>query len=487
MTDNDIGLNERSEQGAHDESILSRAEKYGAVVLGFGISNVPLVDFLISRGITVEVRDGKTREALSARVDVGAYERRGVSFRLGEGYLDDIPASVIFRTPGIRPDAGGIPDAVLRGGVLTSEMELFYALSPAHKIAVTGSDGKTTTTTLIHKLLTAATADCGVKTALGGNIGAPLLPRVSELGACDYAVAELSSFQLMTMPQAPEVAVITNVTPNHLNWHRDMEEYTAAKLRILGRGCKKAVLNYGCEALRDAASKTEAEVVWFTAGPVPDDLDNVIHISGDTIVYRRGGENTPLLAVSDIKLPGIHNAENYMAALGALYGVLPDEKLISCACELARTFGGVEHRLEFVRELDGVSYYNSSIDSTPTRTAAALSALPGRRIVLICGGYDKHIPMEPLGRAVLDSGVASVIVTGATSKLISDAFSSVGVPEGIYKVVPDFRLAVLEAAKEAERTCADTVLLSPACASFDAFANFEERGSYYKAVVNSLR
>ncbi len=466
--------------------ILRRASAEGAVVLGFGISNVPLVDFLLARGVRVEVRDGKTREALSARVDVGAYERRGVSFRLGAGYLDEIPASVIFRTPGIRPDSGSIPDAVSRGALLTSEMELFYAISPAHKLAVTGSDGKTTTTTLIHKLLSASTSVDGVKVALGGNIGAPLLPRVSELGERDFAVTELSSFQLMTMPTAPEVAVITNITPNHLNWHTDMDEYTESKLHILGPGCEVAVLNYGCEATRLAAAGTDAKVTWFTAGDVPDTLDSVIHIVGDEIVFRHDGREEPLLAVSDIKLPGIHNAENYMAALGALYDLIPAETLLRCARELARTFGGVEHRLEFVREEGGISFYNGSIDSTPTRTAAALSALPGRRIVLICGGYDKHIPMEPLGKAVLKHGVVSVVITGATSKLISDAFEAVGVPGDLYTVVPDFRLAVLEAASQAEKVKADTVLLSPACASFDAFSNFEERGNYFKSIVNSL-
>ena len=468
------------------EYILGRAAEDGAVVLGFGISNVPLVDFLLGRGVPVEVRDGKTREVLGEGVDLDAYEKRGVKFRLGSGYLDDIPASVVFRTPGIRPDAGGIPDAVERGACLTSEMELFYALTPSYKVAVTGSDGKTTTTTLIHKLLSAAMGE-GVKTALGGNIGAPLLPRVYELSEGDFAVTELSSFQLMTMENAPETAVITNITPNHLNWHLGMEEYIDSKLRILGDGCRRAVLNYNNEETRRAAGHTDAEVIWFTSGDVPDALDNVVYLEDGEIVLRRGGKRTPLLSQGDIKLPGMHNVENYMAALAAVCDLVPLGVLLPCARELALTFGGVEHRLEFVRAVDGIDFYNGSIDSTPSRTAAALSALPGRRIVLICGGYDKHIPMEPLGEAVLaHGGVLHVVLTGATEALIADAFGAVGVPADAYSMVPDFKDAVTEAAEKARILGADTVLLSPACASFDAFSNFEERGNFYKSIVNSL-
>lgn len=469
------------------EYIIKRAGERGAVVLGFGISNVPLVDFLTSRGVTVEVRDGKEREKLAEKVDIDDYERRGVRFILGQGYLDEIPASVIFRTPGIRPDAGGIPDAVARGALLTSEMELFYALTPAYKIAVTGSDGKTTTTTLIHKLVSALASKTGGVTALGGNIGSPLLPRVYELGSDDYAVAELSSFQLMTMKDAPETAVITNITPNHLNWHTGMEEYIEAKLNVIGSGCRRAVLNYKNAETRRAAEHTDADVVWFSSSDIPDDGRPAIYIDGDDVVLRRNGEITPLLPLGIIKLPGTHNVENYMAALGATLDLFPLGDIIRTAHELARTFGGVEHRLEYVRTVGSVDFYNGSIDSTPSRTAAALSALPGRRIVLIAGGYDKHIPMEPLGDAILaHSGILHIVLTGATAGLISAAFRATGVPDNVYEIIPDFRDAVLAAAECAEKLGADTVLLSPACASFDAFSNFEERGNYYKSIINSL-
>ena len=271
-------------------NILTTAGRTGAVVLGFGISNVPLCDFLLGRGIAVEVRDAKSREALAGRIDLDAYERRGVRFTLGERYLDDIPAAVIFRTPGIRPDAGGIPDAVRRGAILTSEMELFYALCPAYKIAVTGSDGKTTTTTLTHMILSAALEKMGngSKAVLGGNIGAPLLPRLYELDGNDFAVAELSSFQLMTFPTAPKTAVITNVTPNHLNWHTGMEEYIESKLRVIGGGCERAILNYGCEITRAAAGRTDAKVTFFTAHDVDgiNDVDDIVRLDGTRSCLR---------------------------------------------------------------------------------------------------------------------------------------------------------------------------------------------------------
>lgn len=468
------------------KQILERCRRDGAAVLGFGISNVPLTDFLLSEGVKVDVRDGKSREAVEKTVDVAAYEAKGVTFRFGTGYLDEIDAGVLFRTPGLRPDADGIADAVRRGATLTSEMELFYALSPSHKLAVTGSDGKTTTTTLTNLILTEAMAEKNVKIGLGGNIGAPLLPRVYELGKDDYAVTELSSFQLMTMPTPPEVAVITNVSPNHLNWHTDMEEYTEAKLRVLGNGCRVAVLNYRDAACRLAASKTAAKVVYFSSVPVADDVTDAVYLNGDDIYLRRNNFEGVILARSAIKLPGLHNVENYMAAIAAVSAFVPLSELANAADKIARTFGGVPHRLEFVREIGGISAYNGSIDSSPSRTAAALSALADKRISLICGGYDKHIPMKPLADAIMShGGVLSVTLTGDIAELIKTELDECeSAPE--YTVVPDFDGAVRHAFERAQALGADTLLLSPAAASFDRFRNFEERGEHFKALVRDF-
>lgn len=468
------------------KDILSLCKEKGAVVLGFGISNVPLTDFLLREGMSVTVRDGKTREKVSETVDISAYEKKGVRFIFGDDYLKGEMNGVLFRTPGLRPDADGIADAVQNGAVLTSEMELFYALSPAHKLAITGSDGKTTTTTLTHLILTEALSDTDAKIGLGGNIGASLLPRAYELSENDYAVTELSSFQLMTMPTPPEVAVITNITPNHLNWHTGMDEYIEAKLHVIGDGCKAAVLNYNNDVTRAAAEKTEAEVIFFSSKPIPEEIPHAVYLSDDDIILRKNGEETKILSRSAIKLPGLHNVENYMTAIAAVSVYIPTEKLAAAADHIARTFGGVPHRLEFVREKDCIRFYNGSIDSTPTRTAAALSALEERKISLICGGYDKHIPMEPLADAVIaHGGVVSVTLTGATGPLIKSVFDKyASVPE--YTLVPDFDEAVKHASLRAAELGADTVLLSPACASFDRFRNFEERGEYFKILVNKL-
>ncbi len=462
-------------------------EKGGATVLGFGISNVPLTDFLLREGISVTVRDGKPREKIAELCNVDEYEARGVRFIFGDAYLNNIESGVLFRTPGIRPDAPGIADAVARGATLSSEMELFYALSPAHKIAITGSDGKTTTTTLTHLLLTEAFADTDTVIGLGGNIGAPLLPRVYELGENDYAVTELSSFQLMTMPTPPEVAVITNITPNHLNWHVDMDEYISAKFRIIGDGCRRAVLNYNNEQTRRAARLTKANVTFFSSVPIPDSISDAVYLRGDDVVLRHDGEEAVILDRRAIKLPGLHNVENYMAAIAAVSDFVPTDRLRTVADRVARTFGGVPHRLEFVREFNGIRAYNGSIDSTPTRTAAALSALPERKISLIVGGYDKQIPMEPLADAIIaHGGILSVTVTGAVSELIKSVFDSRADEMPEYTVIPDFDGAVRHAAERAAVLGADTLLLSPACASFDRFRNFEERGEHYKALINSL-
>ncbi len=473
------------------KEIVERCRERGATVLGFGISNVPLTEFLLAEGVKVNVRDGKSREKVAEVTDVDAYEKRGVSFVFGEGYLDSLDAGVLFRTPGLRPDADGITDALRRGATLTSEMELFYALCPSHKLAITGSDGKTTTTTLTNLILTEATKDENVKVGLGGNIGAPLLPRAYELTERDYAVTELSSFQLMTMPVPPEVAVITNVSPNHLNWHTDMEEYTEAKLRVLGDGCRYAVLNRRDAACRAAETKTEAEITWFSSAPVEDDVQNAVYLDGDEIIYRKNGVNTPVLSRSAIKLPGLHNVENYMAAIAAVGAYVPTAVLAAAADKIARTFGGVPHRLEFVRKIGGISAYNGSIDSSPSRTAAALSALHDKTISLICGGYDKHIPMEPLAEAIAShGGVLFVTLTGDIAPIIASALDKKraegkgDVPE--YEVIPDFDEAVRYAFDRAGVLGADTLLLSPAAASFDHFRNFEERGEYYKSLIRVL-
>ena len=380
---------------------------------------------------------------------------------------------MIFRTPGLRPDAPQIARAVAAGAQLTSEMEAFLDLCPCRIIAVTGSDGKTTTTSIIAGLLKAA----GYRTFVGGNIGHPLLCQVDDIRPDDMVVLELSSFQLLTVRQSPSIAVVTNLAPNHLDVHKDMDEYVNAKRNIFAYqdGSDRLVLNADNEITAGFAGEARGSVTMFSRRKV---VEGGVYLRDKTVIC--GGR--PVLATSDILLPGLHNLENYMAAIAAVDGLVPDEVIR----DFARTFGGVAHRIELVRELDGVRYYNDSIASSPSRTIAGLRSF-SQKVILIAGGYDKHIPYDVLGPEITRA-VKTLLLTGDTAEKIKTATLA----------TPDYREgepAIIDCAdlKEAvERAHAlakpgDVVILSPASASFDRFKNFEERGNAFKGLVNTLK
>ncbi len=474
---------------------IKRRIKCGACeVIGIGRSNYPLIDMLIKiNAKKITVRDGNA--ASLDREKQAHYTALGVDFRLGENYLDglcggDEKNTVIFRTPAIRPDKKEFSDAVGHGAILSSEMELFLMLTPTVSFGITGSDGKTTTTTLIYKFLSG-----DYRVFVGGNIGTPLLPELDVMTKDDFSVLELSSFQLMNISVSPDVAVITNISPNHLNWHIDMAEYTEAKMRIFSKeqGCRRLVINADCKALVSAVESKAPDIEIFAfssskhsfsevSASTVLDVSAAIYINDNGVIVFDNGKNcVPVLPTDVVKLPGRHNLENYMAAIGATYGYVNNDIIIKTASE----FGGVEHRLEFVRELDGVKYYNSSIDSSPTRTAAALSAL-NKKPIIICGGSDKHIPFAPLAESLCKMAKA-VVLTGEAGPKIKAALLDCDLlaDSGLILIEnPSF-----EGAVKAARSLAgngDIVLLSPACASFDAFKNFEERGKTFKNIVNGF-
>ena len=456
-------------------------------LIGAGVSNMPLIPFIVSLGGEVTLREKKSREELGDRAL--AIEEAGARLICGEEYLDGLYEDVIIRSPGIRPDIPELAAASSRGALITCEMELFAENAPCPVFAVTGSDGKSTTTTILSKLLLPdGTA------YLGGNIGEPLFHRVLDMTASDAAAVELSSFQLMMMDAAFAATVITNVTPNHLNWHTGMDEYIEAKRNIL-KNTRRAVLNFDNDVTRAIGEELIAEgktpVTWFSLSRIPEDAvkcaERVFFLEDGAVRYVENGEEKVLLNASDIVLPGLHNVANYMAAAGAAFDYTTLERIV----EVATTFGGVKHRLQFIHERDGVRFYNSSIDSSPTRTAAAVSALrdstPERKVVIICGGYDKNIPFEPLAETLLTSdNIKAAVLTGATRDKIMDAIRASGrTRDGLeIKIEADFDSAVRLAADLAED--GDSVLLSPACASFDAFPNFEVRGERFAAVVKEL-
>ncbi|MBE6620496.1 MAG: UDP-N-acetylmuramoyl-L-alanine--D-glutamate ligase [Ruminococcaceae bacterium] len=448
-------------------------------VLGFGISNRPLVHILRRLTPHLTVYDSRTPEELGE--EALEAQMAGVRFTTDPQAAMEPPPALIFRTPGIRPDHPAILSAVAQGAELTSEMAWFLEITPATVLGITGSDGKTTTSTLTAKMLEAA----GKTVYLGGNIGQPLLPLAPLMTADDFAVVELSSFQLMDLPPhcVPHRAVLTNVTPNHLNWHPDMREYTLAKTHIYaGKRCERLVTNADNEttAALAAAEVGTRQVITFSTR---QDLSQgrSLCLKDGHITLRQDGGDTPLLSLDDIRLPGEHNVQNYMSALGLVHDLLPPDAIRT----VATTFGGVAHRLEAVRQRRGVTYYNSSIDSTPARTTAALSALT-QPVVAICGGYDKGIDFAPLADA-LCTRVRAVVLTGATADKIYRAILSCPVyDEHLLTVVrePDFEKAVLAASALANP--GDAVLLSPACASFDAFPNFEVRGHTFTRIVNNM-
>ena len=455
-------------------------------LIGAGISNLPLAGQLVKCCSSVTVRDKKNLDELGETADV--LEKLGVKLILGEKYLENIDEDVIFRSPGIRPDTSELKNAVSRGSSLTSEMEFFLSLKPCRIYGITGSDGKSTTTTLTYMMLKSGNEN---NTFLGGNIGKPLLDRYSEINPADSAAVELSSFQLMTIDAPIEVAAITNITPNHLNWHTSMDEYIEAKTHIL-RQASRAVPNYDNEITRKIAQdvqKTDTPVTLFSLSPIPDEalrsIDSKVWLENDVIYsYFPDCGKTEIMPRKTIKLPGLHNTANYMTAIAITWGRCAIDKII----EIASTFGGVEHRLEFVRAVDGVSYINGSIDSSPTRTAAALSAINDRPVVLIAGGYDKHIPYEPLADAVYSSSVHTVVLTGDTAAAIKKALLENEKHKSSNLKIIDadsFENAVQLAQEHAKP--GDTVILSPASASFDRFKNFEERGKYFKKLVNEMQ
>ncbi len=432
-------------------------------VLGLGVSNRPLVRLLLEFGCEVSGGDRTPREKLDE--EVLELEKLGCKLHLGEDFYRDMRADVAFRTPGMHPNSPAVAALREAGAEITSEMEAFFQVCPCDILAVTGSDGKTTTTTLISEMLKTS----GKKVWLGGNIGTPLLPLARQMGKEDVAVVELSSFQLMDMRHSPRVAVLTNLAPNHLDVHKDMDEYVEAKKNIYRYQDKDGVLIVNGDNAITAPLQGNGITRTFARQGKGD-----VYIQ-DGIICRNG---QGVLPAQDILLPGVHNIENYMAAIAAVEGMVPD----SVICQVVKTFGGVEHRIELVRIKDGVRYYNDSIASSPSRTIAGLRSFPDK-VILIAGGYDKHIPYDALGPEIC-AHVKKLFLGGATGPLIRQAVENCSDEKPEIVDCGDFTSAVRAAAAVAES--GDVVLMSPASAAFDQFKNFMERGKYFKKLVMEL-
>lgn len=439
-------------------------------ICGIGNNNVPVVLQFLDAGAKVVACDRRTEEELGETAL--RLREAGAELQLGEHYLDCLDADLILRTPGMKPYLPQFEAARARGITVTSEMELFFDLCEAPIYAVTGSDGKTTTTTIVAGLLDAA----GIRTFVGGNIGRALLPYVHDITAKDAAVVELSSFQLTNMTQSPHVAVVTNVAPNHLDWHTDMQEYIDAKRNLVAHqtAADRAILNMDNDTTREFMTDCAAPVWQFSRKTKVTQgcwLD-----SDNNIVVSDNGTDTVVMNTADIRIPGVHNIENYMAAIAAVWGITPPESI----CRFARAFGGVAHRCELVRTRYDVRWYNDSIGSSPSRTIAGLKAFT-QKVILIAGGYDKHIPYDPLGPVAADT-VKHAVLLGATANAIEKAI----------RACSDLPITHVSGMEEAVKVAAeiaeggDIVFMSPASASFDMYKNFEERGNHFRDLVLAL-
>ena len=442
---------------------------------GIGVSNTPLIEKFLKMGARVVACDRRSREQIGALADT--LEAEGAELRLGSDYLENLEVDMIFRTPGIQFDLPELKKARANGIAVTSEMEVFFDLCPATIFAITGSDGKTTTTTLVSEMHKAE----GKKVFVGGNIGTPLLPEIENITEDDFVVVELSSFQLISMRKGPDVAVVTNVAPNHLDVHKDMDEYVGAKKNILlhQNAFSRTVLNIDNDITKGFSDDVRGQKMYFSMN---NPVKNGAWLSKDgylNLSYR--GISVPLLHKDDIAIVGDHNVENYLAAISAVWGYVGADSIV----KVAHDFKGVEHRIEFVREVEGVKYYNDSIASSPTRTIACLKAFKDK-LILLAGGYDKHIPFEPMAPYVVDK-VKLLILNGPTADKIEAAVKAdpnytVGNPKIVR--VKNFEEAVMVAHEMAAP--GDTVALSPACASFDAYPNFVARGKHFKELVEKL-
>lgn len=443
-------------------------------VIGMGVSNMPLIEALLKAGCSVTACDKRNESELGE--DYARLKALGCSFILGKNYLDGLCGfDIIFRTPGLLPFDSHLVAAKNSGAEITSEMELFFRLCPCRIAAVTGSDGKTTTTTIISELLKAQ----GYTVHLGGNIGKPLLCEVDSMMPDDFAVLELSSFQLHSMYCHPDIAVITNISPNHLDKHLSYKDYYDAKSSIFinQSPAQRLVLNADNEFCSYYAEKAVSNISLFSRKAKPE---NGVYAENGKVIRVKNGEEVTIISVDDILLPGIHNLENYMAAFAAIEGVVSDE----ICRKVAMSFEGVEHRLERVRVLNGVLFINDSIGTSPTRTKAGLLALSVKPI-LIAGGYDKSIPFDELGDDIC-LYAKSLYLCGATSDKIEAAVKASPHYSESFEIYrfDDFKTAVTSAAAAA--IPGDIVLLSPACAAFDMFKNFAERGKYFKKIVMEL-
>ena len=443
---------------------------------GLGKSNLPFINMLTDENIKVIAYDSKYSENLDESIINNLKNNPLVSLRAGDESVWNENIDILVRTPGMNFLSENISKLKNRGTVITSEMEIFFDIFPGKIIGITGSDGKTTVSTLIYEMLKAQ----GLDVFLGGNIGKPLLPQIKKMNKNSISVIELSSFQLISMRKSPEIAVITNISPNHLDVHKNMEEYICAKKQIIKHqnAFSKAIINFDNEITRNFENIVRGQKVFFSR--TSKNINGVWIDDDNNVIYSSNDKNEKIINASEIKIAGEHNKENFLTAIGAVYGIVSAENIK----KIANTFNGVEHRIEFVRELNGIKFYNDSIASSPTRTISGTLSLFKQKIILIAGGYDKKIPFDDLSKKITQK-VSALILMGNTADKIEEQVKKIDINNYIYIFKVNCMEDAVKKAFELSKP-KDIVVLSPACASFDLYKNFEERGKDFKNIVNKL-
>ncbi|SCW39762.1 UDP-N-acetylmuramoylalanine--D-glutamate ligase [Ruminococcaceae bacterium YRB3002] len=479
-----------------------------AAVVGVGISNKPLIRWLAGLGADITAFDShdESEPSIASTVSEFKADNIKVTWSLGGDYLKplrDETFDIVFKTPKMRFTVDALETQRRKGAILTTEMELFLDLCPAETFGITGSDGKTTTTTIVYEILKTAGYNC----YLGGNIGTPLLDQIANITPEDKVILELSSFQLLGMKRSVDNAIVTNITPNHLDFHYDYAEYISAKKNIFATqgATGKLVLNAMNDLTYDLRNSARGRVSYFsgdTCVTLRENYKNAdiafLDEEGYLCIQKPSGI-TRIIHRNDILVPGYHNVQNYLAAIALTSDLVSADDVVA----VAKSFKGVQHRIEFVRELDGVRWYNSSIDTSPNRTINTMNALSERGMhgVLLCGGKDKQCVYEGLGDAILKFA-DRIVIYGSNAELIRQILDKeadgrkfeVFVIEGgdeVYEL-PDTREAALSRMKEAvdkARSLAksgEVVIMSNVGTSYDHFRHFEHRGDLYKELVNGL-
>lgn len=446
-------------------------------VIGLGVSNLPLLDYLHEQKAKVTVFDQRTIDQIPKDI-MDKITQYAFEFSLGENYLSKLQGfNLILRSPSCLPTVPELAAEAERGAIVTTEIELLIKMCPAKIIGVTGSDGKTTTTSLIYAIL----KNAGYDAWLGGNIGTPLFTKLPEMKEDDVVVLELSSFQLMEMNVSPSISVITNITPNHLNIHKDYDEYIDAKKNIFKFQDENGILilNNDNEITKECGKEANGKVIYFSS---KEKLENGFIVDNGVIKECEDGVRKHIMECKEAKLRGIHNYQNICTALAATKTLVDTEK----AVETIKDFNAVEHRLEFVREVNGVKWYNDSASSSPTRTISGINAFEDEELILIAGGYDKNLDYTPLAKPVVDN-VKALILMGQTANKIFDA-----VTLEMEKQNKNIKIYMCESLQEVISTArriadpGEVVLFSPGSASFDMFKNAYDRGNQFKQAVNNL-